>query len=291
MGNRQAGTFIIIFFCLSCSLNDERNQYIVSKNGNNLEPYAQVTYKINTGTGTIFYWTEKKGQKRSQLHQLRNCKVTDLNNWEGVADDILLWRVKVKFDNGKFNSMGAGLENVDWFTWNFRTASNLNSLLKFPDPSLAIWGVFAILGILGIIIGIRAGLRKAGKGHRKCTLGRQLLGRAKTKSSSKIISESNFPVGEESIGPKPGAAIPIPEIYVVNEKNLSPAQEFSGEEGVQTQIQERLGFLEGKVTKLEDMLAPLEENLVNYQEQLKSDPQIDLQTMLMNLDGKHGKLP
>lgn len=275
MSNKPAGILIILFFCLSCSLNNEKNQYIVSKNGNNLEPYAKVTYKINTYTGTIFYWTEKPGQKRSQPHELKNCKMEDLNNWEGIAENILLWRVKVKFNNGRFASLGAGLENVDWFTWSFRTASNPASLFKFPDAGIPIWGIFVVLGILGLIIA--QGLKWSRKGYRESTLQRQLLSKGRTKSSTSLPPQKGIHEWRKFKEPWPVPIITTPK-KEGQKREPSPAQDFSG----------KVMTPEAGVTN--DMLAA-EEKSVNREDQPKSDPQIDLQAMLKNLDEKEEKIP
>ena len=61
----------------------------------------------------MVYWVESPGSEGSQLHKLKNCIVADLNNWEGEADYVLLWKIRVKSVNGKFCSLGEGLANID----------------------------------------------------------------------------------------------------------------------------------------------------------------------------------
>jgi hypothetical protein len=75
----------------------------------------------------------------------------------------------------------------------------------------------------------------------------------------------------------------------VEKEGLSPIEEFS-EEGVLDQIKKRTAILEQKLTNLEGMLLSQQESIANMQEkQLKSNPQIDLQSILRNFDEKEGK--
>jgi hypothetical protein len=70
---------------------------------------------------------------------------------------------------------------------------------------------------------------------------------------------------------------------------LSPVQEFS-RDGVLAQIQERLAMVEEKASRLEDRVMDLEKEAASYRGgQLKSEPQIDLETILSHLDEKEGK--
>ncbi len=288
MSSKQAGIFIILLFCLSCSSNIEKEQYIVSKRGDNLVPYAKVTYRINANTGTIFYWTEKPGLKRSQPLELKNCKVEDLNNWEGVAENILLWKVKVKFDHGRFESLGTGLENVDWFTWTFRTASNPASLLKFADTGLPVWGVIVMLGISTLIIVAWRGLKWSKKGYRKPAGQRQLLGKARTKPTTSFPPPKKFHERNKFIEPWQATVIPALKIGE-QKKEPSVVQKFSGE-AIKTKIQEKVLAPEEAVITREDILGA-KEKLSNTHDQLRSDPKIDLQAMLENLEEKGGKFP
>ena len=287
MSNKVSGMLLLfLFLCSGCFSNDEINHYIVLKNGPNLERYAKVTYRIDAHTGQIVYWTETPGLKPSQRYSLKKCKVTDLNNWEGDAENIVLWKVRVKLSNGKFNSIGAGFENVDWFTWNFGTESNVSSLLKFPEARFAILGMlFGIPAILGLIFWARGGLRRTGRGHGQHTLvGRQILGRAKKMNAlAKSIPGKYLPAVEDSIDPDPIFSSRNDEESCIQKKNGSRSQEFPGQ-GVRPRIRERLLLLQENVTTREDVL--VSEKSANRQEQLKSDPQIDLQAMLRNLDEK-----
>jgi hypothetical protein len=105
--------------------------------------------------------------------------------------------------------------------------------------------------------------------------------------SSEVISErTNSDVPRESMPPEPEEAIPPTQPLPVQKEDFIPTQEFS-RDGALPQIQERLAMLEEKILTLEDKLLSLEEKLPDMQEtQLKSDPPIDLQTILTNLDEK-----
>ena len=67
-------------------------------------------------------------------------------------------------------------------------------------------------------------------------------------------------------------------------------QEFPGN-GPLVHIEERLVMLEEKTINLEDMLLQLEEKVGDLQKtQLKTEPKIDLQTILSNIEEKPGKV-
>jgi len=69
-----------------------------------------------------------------------------------------------------------------------------------------------------------------------------------------------------------------------------PPREDSGD-GVLVQIQERLALLEEKVASLENRAMELEEEAAPPpEEEPKSEPKIDLQTILAHLDEKEGKI-
>ncbi len=63
------------------------------------------------------------------------------------------------------------------------------------------------------------------------------------------------------------------------------------EDGKWTEIQERIGLLEEKAINLEDMLMQLEEKVADLQETyLRSEPKIDLQTILTNIEERAEKI-
>jgi hypothetical protein len=143
---RNAGIFLLLFFCLSCFKDNEKIQYIAVKNGENLEPYARVIYRVSVDRQEVVYWIEFPGKAPSLLYKLEKCIVADMNNWGGEAKNILLWEIRVELVNGHFSSPGEALVNVDWFTWHFRTDPSPSNLLTIV-ASLVI-----VLGTIGIII-------------------------------------------------------------------------------------------------------------------------------------------
>ena len=105
-----------------------------------------------------------------------------------------------------------------------------------------------------------------------------------------ISKPTDSDAAQGSISPEPEKAVTISETPPVEKGDLSPAEEFSGD-GALAQIQERLASVEEKITKMEGMVLSLETKLADMQEtQLKSGPQIDLQTILTNLDERHEKV-
>jgi hypothetical protein len=117
-------------------------------------------------------------------------------------------------------------------------------------------------------------------------------------AEGKIIDDSPDSISEqinseglqESIPPEPEEAVTPHQPPPVEKEELSPVQEFS-RDGVLVQIQERLAMVEEKVSRLEDRMRDLEEKAASYPEgQLKSEPKIDLQTILSHLDEKEGKV-
>jgi hypothetical protein len=118
----------LVFACYVLGLRNQMTQYIVTKNDKKLKPYAKVIYKIYVDRQEVIYWVESPGRDRSQLYKLKKCIVADLNNWEGEADYILLWKIRVKVVNGKFGRIGEGLASVSWFEWHFRTDSKPSHL-------------------------------------------------------------------------------------------------------------------------------------------------------------------
>jgi hypothetical protein len=109
--------------------------------------------------------------------------------------------------------------------------------------------------------------------------------------SPEVISEQKNSDAPHEIMPQESEeAVSPPQPLPVQKEDLIPTEEFS-RDGVLAQIQERLAMLEERVPNLEDMLLSLEEKLADMQEtQLKSASQIDLQTILTNLDEKDEKM-
>ena len=99
-----------------------------------------MIYKIYVDQQEVVYSVESPGKDRSQLYKLKKCIIADSNNWEGEADYILLWKIRVKVVNGKFGYIGEGLANVNWFEWHFRTD---------PKPSYL---NDAVVGFVGVIV-------------------------------------------------------------------------------------------------------------------------------------------
>ena len=78
------------------------------------------------------------------------------------------------------------------------------------------------------------------------------------------------------------------ESYV--EKEMLKDPEVFPEDGKWAEIQERIGLLEEKAINLEDMLMQLEEKVSDLRETyLRSEPKIDLQTILTNIEERAEK--
>jgi hypothetical protein len=85
-------------------------------------------------------------------------------------------------------------------------------------------------------------------------------------------------------------AVRIQEPVPAQTEPLKDPQEFPGN-GPLVHIQERLVMLEEKTINLEEMLLQLEDTVADIQEtQLKSEPKIDLQTILTNIEERSGKM-
>ena len=85
-------------------------------------------------------------------------------------------------------------------------------------------------------------------------------------------------------------AVKDQEIVPGEKAPLKDRPEFPAN-GTLAEMQQRLALLEEKTNTLEDLLRQLEGKFADIQEtQIKSEPQIDLQTILSNLDEKHGKI-
>lgn len=147
---KAIGIFWLLGLCFGCFANSEKIQYIAIKDGKTLRPYAKVVYRVSVDRQEVVYQVESPVKVRSQPYQLRKCIIADLNNWEGEADYILLWKTKVKVVDGKFGPMGEGLTNVSWFKWHFET--DPKPTISFPHFSAAQL-IFFIMGIL-IVVGI-----------------------------------------------------------------------------------------------------------------------------------------
>lgn len=146
---KNVGIFLLLFFCFSCFIDNEKTQYIAFKNGKYLQPYAKVIYRVSVDRQEVVYCIEVPGKDRSLLYKLEKCIVADVNNWGGEAEYILLWKIGVEVINGRFTSPGEALVNIDWVTWHFKTnpsPSNLSAIVA----SLVI--VFVTLGIIIIVI-------------------------------------------------------------------------------------------------------------------------------------------
>lgn len=144
------GLIWLLSLCFGCSTNNEIIQYIAIKDGNKLRPYARVVYRVSVEGPEVAYWVESPGKDRSQPYKLKKCIITDLNNWEGEADYILLWKVRIKVVNGNFSPLGEGLANVSWYEWNFKT--DPKPTISFPHFSTG-QSIFFIIGIL-IVLGL-----------------------------------------------------------------------------------------------------------------------------------------
>jgi hypothetical protein len=147
----KTGIFFLLCFCVGCFFDNEKTQYIAIRNGKRLEPYEKVIYKVFVDRQEVVYWMEAPGKDRSKLYPLKKCRVTDLDNWEGEADFVLLWKIRIVVRDGKFSSPGERLVNVGWFTWHFRTD---------PSPSLLSAVVGYGIAILLMMAIIRAIMKK-----------------------------------------------------------------------------------------------------------------------------------
>jgi hypothetical protein len=82
-------------------------------------------------------------------------------------------------------------------------------------------------------------------------------------------------------------AVRAEEIVPEEKEPPKDPQEFPANETL-ADIQQRLALLEEKTNSLEDLVLQLEGKVADLQEtQMKSEPKIDLQTILSNLDEKH----
>jgi predicted nuclease with TOPRIM domain len=89
---------------------------------------------------------------------------------------------------------------------------------------------------------------------------------------------------------KDEAGVKVEEEVHVKEEILKDPQVLP-ENGKWAEIQERLVLMEEKAINLEDMLMQLEEKVADLRETyLKSEPKIDLQTILANIEERAGKI-
>jgi hypothetical protein len=146
---KTTGIFFLLCFCIGCFIGNEKTQYIVIKNGKKLEPYEKVVYKVSADRQEVVYWIEAPGKDRSKLYELKKCRVADLDNWEGEADYILLWKIRIVVVDGKFSPPGEKLINVDWFTWHFKTDPSPSLLSAVVEYGIAI---LLIMGITGAVM-------------------------------------------------------------------------------------------------------------------------------------------
>jgi hypothetical protein len=152
---KRAGIFLLLSFCAGCFFHNDKTQYIVNQDGKKLRPYAKVIYRIYAEKQEVDYWIKIPGKGTSQLYKLKKCTVTDPDNWQGEADYILLWKIKVEMVNGKINPPGEGLVNVGWYKWHLKTDPSpgpLSTLLRYGLLFLMILGIIAVaLTVLWII--------------------------------------------------------------------------------------------------------------------------------------------
>ena len=152
----MAGGLFLALFGAGCFSDTEKTQYIAVQNGKELQPYAKVLYRISVDRQEVAYWIETPGQGRSKVYRLKKCTVTDPNNWQGEADYILLWKIKVEMVHGKFNPLGEGLADVSWFTWHFRTDPNPGPLSAVLRYGLLLFLIFVMIAAALIFLRVRA---------------------------------------------------------------------------------------------------------------------------------------
>ena len=148
---KETGIFLLLIFSFGCFFNNETTQYIVMKDGKKLQPYAKVIYQVSADRQEVAYRIETPGKERSQLYKLKKCRVADPNNWEGEADYILLWKIRVEMVNGKISSPGEGLVNVDWYKWHFKTDPSpgpLSTILRYGFLFLVTLATVAVILII-----------------------------------------------------------------------------------------------------------------------------------------------
>ena len=104
----------------------------------------------------------------------------------------------------------------------------------------------------------------------------------------KEAAEAQEPPDDRQEEAVPEEAVRGPEPVPLEKEPLKEPQEFPGNEPL-VHIQERLVMLEEKTINLEDMLLQLEEKVGDLQKtHLKTEPKIDLQMILSNIEEKQG---
>ncbi len=149
---KETGIFLLLIFCFSCFFDNEKTQYLVIQDGKKFHPYAKVIYQISVDRQEVVYWIETPGKERSQLYKFKKCLVADLNNWEGEAEHILLWKIRVEMVNGKIRAPGEGLVNVDWYKWHFKTDPSPGPLSTILWYGFLFFMTLATIAVILIIL-------------------------------------------------------------------------------------------------------------------------------------------
>ena len=114
-------------------------------------------------------------------------------------------------------------------------------------------------------------------------------GRTRDDFPHSLPEEINPDALQESIPPEPEDAVTRPQPSPVEKEEWFSIQELSRDE-ILAQIQESLVMVEKRGSHLKDRIIGLEAKAVSYQTgQLKSEPKVDLQTILSRLDEGEGK--
>jgi hypothetical protein len=150
----MAGILLLAVFCAGCFFSNEKTQYIVLKDGKNLQPYAKVVYRISAEKQEVVYWIETPRKERSKVYHLKKCVVTDADNWQGEADYILLWKIRVAMVDGKIGPPGEGLANAGWFTWHLRTNPSPGPFSTLLRYTLLLFLLLAMIGAIWVVLRI-----------------------------------------------------------------------------------------------------------------------------------------
>ena len=140
---------------LGCTnLGNEITQYIAIKDGKKLTPLAKITYKVFPEKQEVIYWFEVPGETRSSLYNLRHCKISDSNNWEGEQEySSIPLGTRIEYVNGKFNDPIIG-NNIGWWDWHFNSDPKPSALASIGG------GLIIGLAILGLLFSIKEKLGK-----------------------------------------------------------------------------------------------------------------------------------
>jgi hypothetical protein len=128
---------------------------LVHKDGERLIPIETISFSVSIRTqGVIYFIRGVDTKERSELFKLKECKVLDEENWDGITDN----GYKFEVINGKFKPQKTDNENnffVGWWTWYFKTdppivSTHPSSFLLFLWNSVIGWGlgVFIFCAIL-----------------------------------------------------------------------------------------------------------------------------------------------